>query len=422
MGGGRGKGQKGEARGRGRAAGSGRERSRSARGAAQGQSESSAIAAVKMVDFTLACPCQDDPNHEANKAQVRQLDAFLKDRAPCYVFQQERGEGGHLHLQGRSSLFSRTRPVTMYKQYEEVGVVDKVGGGRLSIKFSATSSLTTARADFSYVMKSETRVKGPWSNRASEVPWQIRKIVEMGLFPWQQDVENSHLYPDPRFVNVLVNKPGNMGKSTYCSWLVHTERGVVIPPFSCAEQLNHAAYALLKGKKRTKVIVDIPRALTQIPTYKRKANAPPPFFIQKKLDVLSGIFLAIEQIKNGLLCDPRHQFRQVLVPSPTIWVFMNEHPDLSLLSIDRWKINHEDPDDPRKLFNANSVPKYPPRDGPVPEDQYDAWDSVDPRGGELLQRAVSLREVVPVAGDEEIPSDDEVEAAPFSPVGIDGPA
>ena len=116
---------------------------------------------------------------------------------------------------------------------------------------------------------------------------------------------------------------------------MHTGRGVVVPPFSNAEQLNQAAYALLKGKPRSKLIVDLPRALTEIPAYKQRAGAPPPFFIQKKFDILAGIFLALEQIKNGLLSDPRHQFRQVLVPSPTIWVFMNHHTRQELLSIDR---------------------------------------------------------------------------------------
>ena len=67
-------------------------------------------------------------------------------------------------------------------------------------------------------------------------------------------------------------------------------------------------------------------------------------FIQKKLDALENIFVALEQIKCGLVSDPRHTFKQKLVPSPTIWVFTNHQPpNLHVFSTDRWKIMNTDP-------------------------------------------------------------------------------
>ena len=148
-------------------------------------------------------------------------------------------------------------------------MTEKVGSGRLSIRFKTTSSQVTALSDFSYVSKAETRTNGSWSDRTQAVPWQIKPIIENSLYPWQEDVENSHLWPDARKINVLVNPDGGMGKSTYCAWLVFTERGVVVPPFSNAEQLKQAAHMLLINKPRQKLIVDLPRGLTFIPDYQR---------------------------------------------------------------------------------------------------------------------------------------------------------
>ncbi|WP_445772263.1 hypothetical protein, partial [Rheinheimera sp.] len=45
-----------------------------------------------------------------------------------------------------------------------------------------------------------------------------------------------------------------------------------------------------------------------------------------------------EQIKKGKLYDTRYKYQEYWIDSPQIWVFSNIEPDLSMLSLDRWRI------------------------------------------------------------------------------------
>lgn len=359
---------------------------RARKGAPKTKAAGSQEVPVVTLDFTMACVIQEAPSHEHNKDQLQRLVGWLRGKTKDYVFQQERGEGGFLHLQGRVHMLSKTRPSGAFNSYEEVGFITTEEGARLSVRFSATSSHVHVGGKFSYVMKEDTRVNGPWSSRSSNVPWQIKPIIEHGLWEWQEEVENSHDYPHPREINLVVDPPGNMGKSTYATWLIWSRRGVVLPPMSNGEQMVMAAMSLLRGEKRTKLLIDIPRGLTDIeePTgylpwgKKGKGKGQPNFFLEKRKETLKQIFLAIEQVKSGILHDPRHSFRQTVIPSPTVWVFVNHDINRRFLSADRWRIFR-----PRAGDNHRFEPRpdgtkwFPKRTTPVLEDATDFWANTD---------------------------------------------
>lgn len=373
---GRGKGKGGKGKGQSKGAGEGK-------GIGQGKGDQ-AVSCITGVDLTAACPNQTQADHADNRLQVQRLIAFLKAKASGYTFQQERGEGGYLHLQVRMKLYSKQRVTTVNAEYEKVGVVTKADGTKLSVRFSPTSAGVHADGNFNYVMKSDTRIRGPWTSKSCSLPWQIRPLVANGLYPWQEEVENSHSWPNPRDINVLIDPPGHMGKSCYTTWAMWARTAVALPAFRTAADLTQAAYALLKGKERTKLLLDLPRALTDIHladldriTKGGKAKGPPNFLLEKKMQNLREIFMAIEQIKNGVLSDPRHHFRQSIIPSPTIWVFCNHHLPPNVLSLDRWKVFHPmDGDCTRFHPKADGTPWYPSRDH-VPEDAHDDWHNID---------------------------------------------
>ena len=49
-------------------------------------------------------------------------------------------------------------------------------------------------------------------------------------------------------------------------------------------------------------------------------------------------YKAIEQIKNGMICNTKYETGMKLFNSPHLIVFSNFYPDTDKLSADRWKI------------------------------------------------------------------------------------
>lgn len=50
-------------------------------------------------------------------------------------------------------------------------------------------------------------------------------------------------------------------------------------------------------------------------------------------------YSGIEEIKNGMFFNTKFESDMVIFNRPHIFVFSNGHPDVSNLSLDRWKIN-----------------------------------------------------------------------------------
>jgi len=237
------------------------------------------------------------------KAKIKQL--FKK-----WTFQLEKGDSGYLHYQGRGSLYKKRRFNELKPLLEELEL------DQIHLSPTVTGNL----GDTFYMIKADTRVEGPWTDRDVElyIPRQYRNITP---YPWQQSVIDSCSRFDPRAVNMIYDPSGAKGKSTIAAICCLMHNGIRIPAVNDHEKLLSSVCDILTAKKeRTPgpIFIDLPRFMD-----KRK---------------LHGIFSAIEEIKNGHVYDMRYRYEEWWFDSPPVWVFSNIMPDISALSLDRWHL------------------------------------------------------------------------------------
>lgn len=230
----------------------------------------------------------------------------LNKYCKAWVFQLEEGDlNGFRHFQGRFSLMTRSRK-------------GNVPG--LKARFSPTGSASST--NFDYVIKEDTRIAGPWSDRDTPayIPRQYRDKLDK-LFSFQKSiVEKSKIFND-RIINLICCMEGDKGKSTIAHLMRLFYNGIVLPSLNDADRLVYTCHNILSAKKireNVSIFIDLPRAMNK--------------------ERLFGLYSAIETIKSGYVYDTRNHFKEWNFDSPAIWVFSNMEPDLSLLSKDRWKI------------------------------------------------------------------------------------
>lgn len=234
-----------------------------------------------------------------------------------FIFQEERGDSGYLHYQGRISLIKKRRKnefMTLWKSLET------------AVPFpnycEPTSNPVYVTGDFSYAMKEDTRIRGPWDDRVTEkyIPRQYRNMLSR-LYPFQQRIFDSAKEFDSRIINLIYCQQGNQGKTTVAALCELYGNGVDLPPVNDAEKLIQSLCDICIARDcrdPSPVFVDLPRAMDK--------------------SRLNGIYTAIEQIKKGKLYDLRYHYKEFWIDSPQIWVFSNIEPDLDMLSRDRWCI------------------------------------------------------------------------------------
>lgn len=247
---------------------------------------------------------------------LTKLTDLCKLHAKAWAFQLERGASGYEHFQGRVSLKVKSR---MPKWSND------------KIHWSATSGANRDN-DF-YVMKEDTRIMGPWTDKDEEV-YIPRQYRELELYPWQQTIKDSAERFEPRKINLIYDPVGGNGKSTIASICELLHGGIDMPPLNDYKELVALACNICMDKnlRNPKIMFfDMPRAIRK--------------------DQLYGLYSAIEQIKKGKLYDCRYHYKCWWIDAPQIWVFSNAEPDRTLLSADRWVLWH--------IRNGTLVPGVP---------------------------------------------------------------
>lgn len=246
-------------------------------------------------DFTMR---SDDSEHTGIISELKRL-------SKKWTFQLERGDTGYEHYQGRMSLKVKKRKNELCKMLKD------------TILKTAHISVTSSdnRDNNFYVTKEDTRIQGPWSDDDEEIyiPRQIRHIEK--LRPWQEFIRNDILKFDTRTINVLVNKTGNIGKSTLLTYLHCHKLARRLPPINEAKDLMRI---VCDAPTSTAYLIDMPRAMSK--------------------DRLYGLYTAVESIKDGFAYDDRYRYREKIFDCPSIWIFTNCDPDITLLSRDRWRV------------------------------------------------------------------------------------
>lgn len=248
--------------------------------------------------------------------------SMLGDVAKHWIFQRELSDSGYDHYQGRLSLVKKRRVGELKGRWTSITPQP------MPYYLEPTSNPEHLTGSFAYVMKNDTRTEGPWSD-ADEVvfiPYQYKGMLEK-FYPWQKEVFNSANLRNSRTITLVYCPEGCTGKSTVTHVCDLFASAIVVPPVNDAEKLVQSVHSMCtSGNIRDPklVFIDLPRAMDK--------------------SKLSGIYSAIEQIKNGYLYDMRYKFSKWYIDSPQVWVFTNIPPVISLLSRDRWIVRTISPE------------------------------------------------------------------------------
>lgn len=257
-----------------------------------------------------------DPADSSSSAPKGRSAAALREKltglAKKWVFQEERGDGGYEHFQGRISLFKRRR------KNEVMELMNRIGCP-VPEYLEPTVSSEHQKAAF-YAMKADTRTDGPWSNK-DEVIWCAPEYEAPDeWYPWQKTVLLSRGFRDQRTINLVIDPTGNNGKTMLAMHMECKKLATVLPVLSDAKEICECVcdeLMLAEERDPRVVIMDLPRAMSK--------------------KTLAGVFCAIENIKNGKVVDRRYSLKKWFFRPPQVWVFSNRVPNLAYLSADRWR-------------------------------------------------------------------------------------
>lgn len=235
---------------------------------------------------------------------VQNIRKVLTDLCKKYTFQLEKGEKkGTLHYQGRFSLKIKKRKTEIITMLRKLGWQD--------FRLSITS--TENRDNTFYVIKSETKVEGPYSDTDLYVPLDVRNIKT--LKPWQDSILNMLKEYNERIVDVIFDETGNIGKTTLIRYMMIYEDAEMLPFCNDYKDIMRMSYDV--GPKKI-YLIDMPRAINK--------------------EKLFQFFAGIETLKSGYQYDDRYKFTRRLFDRPRICVFTNVYPDMKMLSKDMWKL------------------------------------------------------------------------------------
>lgn len=218
----------------------------------------------------------------------------LRHECEWFLWQEETGENGTVHLQGTLKLTTRKRLTAMKKFSAKV-------------HWEPTQAIPAAIA---YCSKLETRT-GDITTYNIELPKE--SVVELDEpYGWQlQVIDIVKQKPNKRTIWWFWEEHGHVGKSDLCKWLyVHYDAMVV------SGKSADIKHMITKQKRHPKLIVyDVPRRNIEFVNY-----------------------TTMEQIKNGLFMSGKYEGGMTFMRPPHIICFANEPPKKEEMSPDRWKI------------------------------------------------------------------------------------
>lgn len=263
--------------------------------------------------MTSSPVCVFDVTLPADAVSVSAVKTSLKELAKTWTFQLEQGsETGYRHYQIRLSLFKKRRQGEAIKLFRSSSEIWDCLSPK-NFRPTVTGNCTT----MSYVMKADTRIDGPWTDKDPEELYVPKQVRDVKLYPWQEQVVQTFSVWDSRHINVIVNQEGNIGKSVLKTYCGVTGRARAIPPFENHKDLMNMVYDMKPKESGAVYLIDIPRAINQ--------------------QGMRGLWAAVESLKDGYCYDLRYKFRECYFDCPVIWCFMNEMPETKWLSADRWK-------------------------------------------------------------------------------------
>lgn len=250
----------------------------------------------------------------------RELQDKLMTICKKWVFQREVGKEGTMHYQIRLSLKDKSREASIISQLHEMGIM--AHATPTSLKTVSVQEGKGFTVKFDYVMKSDTRTEGPWSDKEPiiDMPREIlgrtkrewQKVIYDEIKTMQEDGPKEAWFD--RRVFVIVDPVGAGGKTTLQKFVGWDKLGCMVPPFEKPEDTLAACMELKSNKC---FMVNLPRG------YSTKDE--------------KTFWAGMESLKDGYLYDKRFNFRSVQISSPIVYVFSNRAP-MGQMSKDRFHI------------------------------------------------------------------------------------
>lgn len=268
-------------------------------------------------------------NRPSNDERIEKntIHKVLKSMCNKWVFQEEKGnETGYLHYQGRIRLIKKTIQKTVLAQFIKI-FKEKFDFpiGDCFQYLRPTTNTVNKTSDFSYVMKEDTRVEGPWTDKdyieeeKVWIPEHLRFLNVNTMRPFQKKVYDLSLIRlDARTIYWIYNKNGGAGKSTIAEY-IDLHGGISIDYMGDPEKIIQS----LCNITMTKNVRDVKGIVIDIP---------------KSMHITDEFYVTIEIIKKGKFVDMRNRYKDWRINPPPVIIFSNKLPDIKTLSKDRWEI------------------------------------------------------------------------------------
>ena len=258
------------------------------------------------------------------------LEGWFTAHSKNYVFQLEQGKNEYnLHFQCRIRLKKKVRCQQLAKDLglhldEHEVIQNQFSKDQSMVDWIRSSPTNNSCRDFKYVMKEESRISGPWSDRhLSDL--ELTDTIELDrLYHWQKYLydnvltkgRRSEYNNDGRKIIFLVDYNGSAGKSELVRTLM-TQRNDVqyIPSCGTASQFKNG---IAEAGAFRNYVLDLPR-------------------VKPKMEQLSDLAGALEDISNGFVSGVMYgKVKHLIMNRPNIVVCGNWFFPRYLLSKDRF--------------------------------------------------------------------------------------
>lgn len=225
---------------------------------------------------------------------------FCDEKRFKYVFQEERGKNGTLHLQGVFRKVNQMRFCEVKKILPKCHI-EKCKSWKCAVK---------------YCSKRDTRVGKVYTNMDIDIREALKDPLGGNeLYEWQKklyDIISKE--PDDRKIYWYWSEEGNKGKSAFVKWYIINNRKTSV---ICSGKASDVKYMIAKREEKgtdTKVVFfDIPRTNINYVSY-----------------------TGIEEVKNGVFASTKYECATIAINPPHVVIFANSEPNYNSLSKDRW--------------------------------------------------------------------------------------
>lgn len=236
-------------------------------------------------------------DEDAIEAHRELLEVTFQQFCYCWAYQVEKcPETGRLHFQGTCMCKKLMR-------FTEFGLPKQIHW----------ESVRNIKKSLTYCTKVESRFAGPWCHNHT-VTKPIHYIVPNRQYQTFIIGDILSEDPDPRSIHWFFDRDGNVGKSSFCKYLVGKHDALFIDEGTKSNIVN----MVYNWKREIKLVVlDVPRANKNKVSYK-----------------------SLEAIKNGMIMNTKYETGQKMFNPPHIIVFSNFPPDVNneTVSADRMHV------------------------------------------------------------------------------------